>query len=399
MAAINRDNFIAACQTWIVLAIGIVCVVLLARLDRTVDRSIASSARTAISRDGELLPPTAPQDNRKPPAVPATDLAVDRVTDADAAVEKAHTDPANVKPEQERQDKRLEQLKADSDAHAERLKQQADEAGVQLGRSKDAIQQAAENAADMLRAAKEEAAKVELKSREVLNAAARRGVANAFGRGTAIEVKTRHDARRFRDPAMPAFVANQAAVAAAGASTSGIGGGGVVMPGSTVYGDAARGNALMIEAQGNAALRTSQAGINTQTALAMAIENRLRWTEAFFEMRRVNRAARALEAGPMVTMEQAVRFAAAARPRRLSTIELDPVTGDIAWPALLSDIGYRDEVMAIQQCFESQDRLEALMQQLTSKLKENVQRYPAGKYGTARSFLDRLRQEYDMPLN
>jgi hypothetical protein len=411
MAAINRDNFTAACQPWAVLAIGIVCLVLWARLDRTVNRSLASSARTTISRDGELLPPSVPQDNRQPPAVPATDSARDRVTDEHAATEKARTDRDKVKLGQERQDKLLEQLKADSDAHAERLKRQADEAERELGRGKEAIQQTAENAADMLRSAKDEAAKAELERRELLNAGARRGVASAFGRGRAIEVQTRHDTRRFRDPAMPAFVANQAAVTAAGASTSSIGGGGLVMPGSTVYGDAARGNALMIEAQGNAALRTSQARINTQTALAMGIENRLRWTETFFEMRRVNRVARALEAGPMVTMEQAVRFAAAARPRRLSMIELDPVTGDIAWPALLSDTGYRDEVMAVQKCFhekaeamgsasyESSERLEAIFQQLTSKLKENVQRYPPGKYGTARSFLDRLRQEYDMPQN
>ena len=147
-----------------------------------------------------------------------------------------------------------------------------------------------------------------------------------------------------------------------------------------------------------------------ETVKALATENRLRTTETFFEMRRVNRAARALEAGPLPTMEQVVRYARMGLPPRLSSRELDQVTGDIAWPIVLKDETYGDDTAYIEKCFRERASSAGLsFQQFTmvddafaslkEALKENVAKYPSAPYGAARTFVDSLQYEFQLPVN
>jgi len=241
-----------------------------------------------------------------------------------------------------------------------------------------------------------------------VNAVAQGQVNTILGRGALLDAQTRLDPLRFRDPAMPAFTPSAAAVAAAGASGGG-GGAPNTFPGSTVAGDFMRGEADLMRSAGQYKLASSQAAINVQTANSLAMENRMRGTETFFEMRRVNRAAQALEAGPRPTMEQVVRYASMGLPPRLSSLQLDPVTGDVAWPIVLRDEVYLDDTKYIEKCFRERAAagslsyqqftlVEAAFASLRDSLKQNVDEYPAAKYGEARTFVDSLRYEFQLPV-
>jgi hypothetical protein len=232
---------------------------------------------------------------------------------------------------------------------------------------------------------------------------------DTLGRGAIVDWQTKFDPRRFRDPSRPKFEANTAAVAAAG-SGGAARGGGVVFPGSTVGGDIARSQAEFVRAAGEYNLNTSKGMINMQTAKSMEIENRLRWTETFFEMRRVNRTARALEAGPRPTTEQVVRYARMQAPRRLSSLELDPITGDISWPVVLQDSPYVENRAFLEEQFRMRaksggsfdyaqfETVEAAIEHFKANLLTNVSKYSGRRYGEARNFLDSLKLEFELPV-
>lgn len=178
---------------------------------------------------------------------------------------------------------------------------------------------------------------------------------------------------------------------------------------STAGQAAAYGMSEMMRAQGYENLQNSEAAKNWEDAKTLEIQNRLRWTETYFEMRKENRDKRSAEAGPRVTQEQAIRMAKMAAPPRLGSTQLDPVTGHIEYPMILTDDGYK----------AYRDRLDSLfahraetggsiqysdyqaIQQTVSKfidaLKTRVKDYPAGDYGRARTFLDSLANEASMP--
>jgi hypothetical protein len=232
---------------------------------------------------------------------------------------------------------------------------------------------------------------------------------NTLGRGRIIDQQTKFDPRRFRDPALGKFEPDAAAVAAAGAGGAARGGG-VVFPGSTVGGDIARGQAEFIRAAGEFNLNNSKSAINLQTAKSKEMDNRLRWTETFFEMRRVNRTNRAIEAGPRPTMDQVVHYARMQAPRRLASTQLDPVTGEIVWPPLLTDNAFTDNREFLQGKFKERaqqggsidiaqiEEVETAVDDFKDELKEVGLRRSPKRYGAARTFLDSLKVEYELPV-
>ena len=94
-----------------------------------------------------------------------------------------------------------------------------------------------------------------------------------------------------------------------------------------------RGMADVIRSTGAANMMNSEAMINVETARQQYISNRLYGTQTYFEMRRLNKEARAAEAGPRPTQQDVIRYAQERAPNRLSTSEVDPLTGNIAWPS------------------------------------------------------------------
>lgn len=178
---------------------------------------------------------------------------------------------------------------------------------------------------------------------------------------------------------------------------------------STAAQAAAYGMSEMMRAQGYQNLENSQAAKNWEEAKTQEIQNRLRWTETYFEMRKVNREAKAAEQGPPVTQEQAIRMAKMAAPPRLGSTQLDPVTGHVAYPPVLMDDIYTDYRKRLDQFFADRAatggsvqysemrEFQSNVSKFIDVLKQNVNNYPAGDYGKARTFLDSLAHEARMP--
>ena len=214
-----------------------------------------------------------------------------------------------------------------------------------------------------------------------------------------------------RSTTRPSLVALGCILTAAGASAQWGGGMGFNRGGyaSTAGQAAAYGMSEMARARGAENLQNSEAAKNWQEAKTADIQNRLLWTETYFDMRKENRDRRAEEAGPRVTQEQAIRMARMAAPPRLGSTQLDPVTGHIEYPLILTDdsyAAYRDRLDSLfahraetggSIQFSDSQAIQQTVSKFVDALKQRVKDYPAGDYGRARTFLDSLAHEATMP--
>jgi hypothetical protein len=209
--------------------------------------------------------------------------------------------------------------------------------------------------------------------------------------------------------AVPAMFAANQALAKWGGGWGGYGGMGGMGWASTAQQGADMGLASVVRAQGYANLKNSEAAKNWEEAKTMEMQNRLRWTETYFEMRKVNREKRADEAGPPITQEQAIALAKMSAPARLNSTQLDPVTGHIEYPLILTQDIYKsyrqrlDTLFARRATsggsirFEDFQAIQTTVSQFTEALQQHIDQYAAGDYGRARTFLDSLVQEARPP--
>jgi hypothetical protein len=171
--------------------------------------------------------------------------------------------------------------------------------------------------------------------------------------------------------------------------------------GGTVASNNMNGMANMISAKGSYNLQSSQAAINVQDAVSMNIQNRQEWTDAYFEMRAANRAYRAAERGPPPSAEQIARMAANGVPKPISPGEMDPVTGQLAWPVLFEDDMFKSSCAEVEKLMakqSSQGRLGLTDQNFArntidnmfTTLKGEITNVPSQQYVEARSFLSSL---------
>lgn len=178
---------------------------------------------------------------------------------------------------------------------------------------------------------------------------------------------------------------------------SGYGGGG----GGTAAGSAMNGMSNVISAKGNYNLATSAAAVNMTQAEKQDIQNRQAATNAYFEMRATNRAARAAEAGPPLTMEQTARIARISAPKPVSPKQVDPVSGKINWPELLQDDRYAaqrselDQLMAKRAAYgglgySDQTKFRETIDGMFEDMKGRVREVPTGLYSESRVFLASL---------
>jgi hypothetical protein len=178
---------------------------------------------------------------------------------------------------------------------------------------------------------------------------------------------------------------------------------------STAQQGAQMGLASVVRAEGYANLQNSEAAKNWEEAKSLDMQNRSQWTETYFEMRKTNKAERAAAAGPPITQEQAVRMAKMAAPSRLNATQLDPVTGHIEYPLILTADMYREYRSRLDSLFARRaasggsiryDDFVAIQDavgQFTEALKAHISEYAAGDYGQARNFLESLVHEARMP--
>jgi hypothetical protein len=171
---------------------------------------------------------------------------------------------------------------------------------------------------------------------------------------------------------------------------------------STAEEGIARGMADIVRSAGEANLRNSEAAINYEEARSRYFDNRLKGANTYFSLRRANREYREETKREPPTSEQIFRINQTRTPRRLSPGELDPVTGQIAWPAVFEDSRFDACRQALDQAFayraESSGRLnpaayeqiEGLVGEAQRLLREQIENIPAGAYTNASNFLKSL---------
>lgn len=132
--------------------------------------------------------------------------------------------------------------------------------------------------------------------------------------------------------------------------------------------------------------------------------NKLLWTETYFKMREINRAARKKEQPPQVDNERAKRLAKKAAPRPLTNEQFDKSTGNIKVPIILTDTIFKtyiidlkyelsDFVRKEEKDYESYNRLIRSIEFISQMLKDNAKKYDYAEYGEAKTYLESLRYE------
>jgi hypothetical protein len=180
---------------------------------------------------------------------------------------------------------------------------------------------------------------------------------------------------------------------------------------STVGESWARGMSDVIRSQGEANLRNSQAAINAEEARSRYMDNRLKYTQTYFENRRMNREYRAAERGPRITQQQAERIARERAPKRASANDLDPITGGLSWPRALTEEQYEPYRTKLEELFEQRARqggaigmdtyreIESAGDELLAALLGNIRTYSPGDYMDAKKFVERLQNEARFPTS
>jgi hypothetical protein len=182
--------------------------------------------------------------------------------------------------------------------------------------------------------------------------------------------------------------------------------------GGTVYSHAAHGFADIVRSAGSYNLTTSEAYKNLEDTRRKYIENRLLWTQTYFEMRRINdEYRRAAYERDKRSHEYFIRYAQAAAPRRLTSSQLDPITGYLAWPRLLLTPAFAEWRRDLERLladrvgtrgaigegnyFLIRDRVNEMQERLRQLIKD----VPTNDYIDANRFLDSLAYEVRFPTS
>ncbi|HEY3963680.1 MAG TPA: hypothetical protein VGM05_03925 [Planctomycetaceae bacterium] len=159
--------------------------------------------------------------------------------------------------------------------------------------------------------------------------------------------------------------------------------------------------ASLIRAQGQVVAANAQATLNYEKARSQYLANQKQWAENYFKMKeeRKEHDAREHEKNKLSPETQA-EIAKIGLPRQLGSDALDPVTGHITWPVPLQAGDYSKQREELNQLFEQRaqtsqaeglaDKIHATTNAMTSHLRSNIEKMPAGDYMTARKFLDSL---------
>lgn len=164
----------------------------------------------------------------------------------------------------------------------------------------------------------------------------------------------------------------------------------------------ARGMAAAVRSAGMANVYNAQAAVASEQARTLELDNRLKYTNAFFENRRQNQMARAAARQPALTTEQMYRIAHQLAPKPLTSPELDPLTGDIGWPTVLSDPAFDANRAQLAQLFKLRatdpggfsgqqlSELRTCVAEFQAALAARIDQFRPQEFIVAKRFLQRL---------
>lgn len=178
---------------------------------------------------------------------------------------------------------------------------------------------------------------------------------------------------------------------------------------STAAEGAAHGLADVVRSAGSYNLDTSRAAVNVEEARKAYIQNRELAQETWFDMRRRNDAYRAEKRGPAPTSEQIFRINAQRAPSRLNDDQIDPVTGELHWPLLLTSAIYDPYRKVIDKGFETrsqqgsiksfdkQQDLVKAVDGMYDALKKRIRDYEPQQFVEANRFMEALSYDVRFP--
>jgi hypothetical protein len=154
----------------------------------------------------------------------------------------------------------------------------------------------------------------------------------------------------------------------------------------------------VISAKGYYNLLSSQAAINFTEAWKNDIQNRELWVNAYFAMRKANRAARIDERGPMPSPGDMLKYAQIGKPKVLGPNHLDPASGKIYWPRALRIDQYAADRALLEELFVKRARygdisMDELMKvvdttnRMLDRLKDDLHTMTPAEYVSAKQFL------------
>jgi hypothetical protein len=169
-----------------------------------------------------------------------------------------------------------------------------------------------------------------------------------------------------------------------------------------------RGFADVVRSAGEANLMDSLAAQNYVAARSQDIQNRVQWTEAYYQMRRANRAYRESKRSPRLSQEEIARNARQGLPRRLTSAELDPLTGEVNWPVILQESQYASEREQLEKLFGKRAEATSVSpdvyreiktntDELLATLKKSIAQYKPNDWLGARKFVESLAYEVRFP--
>lgn len=162
-----------------------------------------------------------------------------------------------------------------------------------------------------------------------------------------------------------------------------------------------RGRADFVRGVGEYNYYSSLARINNEKARSRYIDNRKKYTETYFEMRRINSEARAYERDARPTADQIEAYTMARRPKRLDAGSYDQESGLVNWPATLDAPQFAEKRAMVDQLIayrsvqnrDYDSTIKKLASQLQTKLKDQVHQMDASEYMQTRAFLTGLQHE------
>jgi hypothetical protein len=169
--------------------------------------------------------------------------------------------------------------------------------------------------------------------------------------------------------------------------------------GGTVYGSAATGMGNLIRAQGAYNQMTAQAMMTVEQTKTVAIDNKLKAAQTYYQLRRLNESEHAEQ------LRKDMALHAPAPPvkiPRLTAAQLDPVTGNITWMPVLLGAEFQPEREQVEHLFAQRainpanvtnSQVEHLTNLMRDKLDGEYDKLSLTDFFGARHFLESLTAE------
>jgi hypothetical protein len=182
-------------------------------------------------------------------------------------------------------------------------------------------------------------------------------------------------------------------------------GGGGYGHASTLEEGIQRGYADVVRSTGMANLLNSQAAQGFETARSQYLDNRMKATQTYFEMRRYNTEARRADRPSPLSQEGYVRLARQQAPAQLSTSQLDPLTGTITWTMTLRKPEYAALRAPIEKLFHERasgyadaSAIDKAIDTFETQLKADLPMFAPNDYLAGKNFLASLKYAAHSPI-